>query len=89
MGRDLRGWQFGRLAERLDADPRNDGHDGAKANPDRGILLGAVPLLFLPRVTDPAIALTLVTVSACCGAMSLAAFGVNHLDVGPRSTPES
>jgi len=49
-----------------------------------GFSMGAVPLLFLPRVTDPAIALTLVTVSACCGAMSLAAFGVNHLDVGPR-----
>jgi ACS family sodium-dependent inorganic phosphate cotransporter len=49
-----------------------------------GFFMGAVPLLFLPRVSDPGIALVLVTVSACCGAMSLAAFGVNHLDIGPR-----
>lgn len=49
-----------------------------------GFFIGAVPLIFLPRVTDPGIAIVLVTVSACCGAMSLAAFGVNHLDVGPR-----
>jgi MFS transporter, ACS family, solute carrier family 17 (sodium-dependent inorganic phosphate cotransporter), other len=49
-----------------------------------GFALGAVPLLVLPGVTNPAAAVALVTVSACCGAMSLAAFGVNHLDVGPR-----
>lgn len=49
-----------------------------------GFFIGAVPLIFLPRVTDPGVAIVLVTVSACCGAMSLAAFGVNHLDVGPR-----
>jgi ACS family sodium-dependent inorganic phosphate cotransporter len=49
-----------------------------------GFALGAIPLLFLPRVNHPAAALTLITISACCGAMSLAAFGVNHLDVGPR-----
>ncbi len=49
-----------------------------------GFSIGAVPLLFLPQVTHPGTALALVTVSACCGAMSLAAFGVNHLDVGPR-----
>ncbi len=49
-----------------------------------GFALGALPLLFLPAVTGPAAAVTLVTISACCGAMSLAAFGVNHLDVGPR-----
>jgi len=49
-----------------------------------GFFIGAVPLIFLPRVTSPGIAIVLVTVTACCGAMSLAAFGVNHLDVGPR-----
>jgi MFS family permease len=49
-----------------------------------GFALGAIPLFFLPGITNPALALSLVTVSACCGAMSLAAFGVNHLDVGPR-----
>lgn len=49
-----------------------------------GFFMGAVPLFFLPQVTSPAAALALVTVSACCGAMSLAAFGVNHLDIGPR-----
>lgn len=49
-----------------------------------GFVLGAIPLLFLPGVTNPGSAVALVTVSACCGAMSLAAFGVNHLDVGPR-----
>lgn len=48
-----------------------------------GFSLGAIPLLFLPSVTHPGPALALVTVSACCGAMSLAAFGVNHLDIGP------
>jgi len=46
--------------------------------------LGALPLLFLPAVTTAGAAIALVTLSACCGAMSLAAFGVNHLDVGPR-----
>jgi ACS family sodium-dependent inorganic phosphate cotransporter len=41
-----------------------------------GFALGAIPLFFLPGITNPALALSLVTVSACCGAMSLAAFGV-------------
>jgi MFS transporter, ACS family, solute carrier family 17 (sodium-dependent inorganic phosphate cotransporter), other len=49
-----------------------------------GFALGAIPLLFLPGVTTAGAAVALVTLSACCGAMSLAAFGVNHLDVGPR-----
>jgi MFS transporter, ACS family, solute carrier family 17 (sodium-dependent inorganic phosphate cotransporter), other len=49
-----------------------------------GFVLGAIPLVFLPRVTTPAAAVGLITISACCGAMSLAAFGVNHLDIGPR-----
>jgi MFS transporter, ACS family, solute carrier family 17 (sodium-dependent inorganic phosphate cotransporter), other len=49
-----------------------------------GFALGAIPLLFLPAVTAPAAAVALITISACCGAMSLSAFGVNHLDVGPR-----
>ncbi len=49
-----------------------------------GFSLGAIPLLFLPAITHLGPALALVTVSACCGAMSLAAFGVNHLDIGPR-----
>jgi MFS transporter, ACS family, solute carrier family 17 (sodium-dependent inorganic phosphate cotransporter), other len=49
-----------------------------------GFALGAIPLLFLPGVANPGAAVALVTVSSCCGAMSLAAFGVNHLDVGPR-----
>ncbi len=49
-----------------------------------GFALGAIPLLFLPRVTDPVSAVALVTISASCGAMSLAAFGINHIDVGPR-----
>ncbi len=49
-----------------------------------GFALGAMPLLFLPGITNPATAVALVTVSACCSAMSLAAFGINHLDVGPR-----
>ena len=46
--------------------------------------LGALPLLVLPSVSDPPLAIVLVTISAMCGALSLAAFGVNHLDVGPR-----
>jgi MFS transporter, ACS family, solute carrier family 17 (sodium-dependent inorganic phosphate cotransporter), other len=49
-----------------------------------GFALGAVPLFFLPSVTQLAPAIALVTLSACCGAMSLAAFGVNHLDIAPR-----
>jgi ACS family sodium-dependent inorganic phosphate cotransporter len=49
-----------------------------------GFALGAAPLLLLPRIHNPAAAVLLVTISAACGAMSLAAFGVNHLDVGPR-----
>jgi ACS family sodium-dependent inorganic phosphate cotransporter len=49
-----------------------------------GFSLGAIPLLFLPGISHPAPALALITISACCGAMSLAAFGVNHLDIGPR-----
>jgi MFS transporter, ACS family, solute carrier family 17 (sodium-dependent inorganic phosphate cotransporter), other len=49
-----------------------------------GFMLGALPLLLVPSVTNPAPALALITISACCGAMSLAAFGVNHLDIGPR-----
>lgn len=49
-----------------------------------GFALGALPLFFLPAITNPAPALVLITASACCGAMSLAAFGINHLDIGPR-----
>ena len=46
--------------------------------------LGALPLLFLPHVATPGAAVALVTISTCCGALSLSAFGVNHLDIGPR-----
>jgi ACS family sodium-dependent inorganic phosphate cotransporter len=46
--------------------------------------LGALPLVILPSVRDPHIAIVLVTASVMCSALSLAAFGVNHLDVGPR-----
>lgn len=46
--------------------------------------MGAAPLLVLPTVTSPLLATALVTLSASCSALSLAAFGVNHLDVGPR-----
>src|SRR5215469_12123296 len=49
-----------------------------------GFAVGAIPLLFLPGVSNPAAAVALVTLSACSGAMGLAAFGINHLDVGPR-----
>jgi ACS family sodium-dependent inorganic phosphate cotransporter len=46
--------------------------------------LGAIPLLVLPRVHDPLGAVALFSISSSCSALSLAAFGVNHLDVGPR-----
>ncbi len=46
--------------------------------------VGAIPLLFLPQAATAGAAVALVTISACSGAMSLAAFGINHLDVGPR-----
>jgi MFS family permease len=46
--------------------------------------LGAVPLLFLPAASSAAAAVGLVTMSAASSALGLSAFGVNHLDVGPR-----
>lgn len=45
---------------------------------------GALPLLVLPSVTSPGAAIVLVSLSAACSGVGLAAFGVNHLDVGPR-----
>lgn len=46
--------------------------------------LGAAPLMVLPSVTSGGLAVALVTASTSCSALSLSAFGVNHLDVGPR-----
>lgn len=46
--------------------------------------LAAAPLLVLPAAGSPAAAIALVSVSAAANSLGLAAFGVNHLDVGPR-----
>jgi len=46
--------------------------------------LGAAPLLALPAARSPGIAIALVAISAAGNSLGLAAFGVNHLDVGPR-----
>jgi len=45
--------------------------------------IGALPLLALPAARSPAIAIALITVSAAANGLGLAAYGVNHLDVGP------
>jgi ACS family sodium-dependent inorganic phosphate cotransporter len=46
--------------------------------------LGALPLLALPAAGSPGAAVALVAISAAGNSLGLAAFGVNHLDVGPR-----
>ncbi len=46
--------------------------------------LGAIPLLVLPSVNSPGIAIVLVTVSTMSCALGFSAFCVNHLDIGPR-----
>ncbi len=46
--------------------------------------LGAIPLLILPSVNSPGIAIVLVTVSTMSCALGFSAFCVNHLDIGPR-----
>lgn len=45
--------------------------------------LGALPLLALPSAHTPASATALLTISAAANGLGLAAYGVNHLDVGP------
>lgn len=45
---------------------------------------GAIPLIALPAMSSPWAAIALVTVSAAFNSVGLAAYGVNHLDVGPR-----
>lgn len=45
--------------------------------------IGALPLLALPAAHSPATAIALITVSAAANGLGLAAYGVNHLDVGP------
>jgi ACS family sodium-dependent inorganic phosphate cotransporter len=45
---------------------------------------GALPLLALPSVATPGAAIALVSISAACSGVGMAAYGVNHLDVGPR-----
>ncbi|HUY29232.1 MAG TPA: MFS transporter [Candidatus Binataceae bacterium] len=44
---------------------------------------GALPLLALPAARSPGAAIALITVSAAANGLGLAAYGVNHLDVGP------
>jgi len=46
--------------------------------------IGAIPLLILPSVSSPGIAIVLVTVSAMSCALAFSGFGVNQLDVAPR-----
>lgn len=55
-----------------------------KALQSASFLGGAVPLLALPAVSSPWAAIALVTVSAAFNGVGLAAYGVNHLDIGPR-----
>lgn len=45
---------------------------------------GALPLLALPAISSPWAAIAMVTISAAFNGAGLAAYGVNHLDVGPR-----
>lgn len=45
--------------------------------------LGAAPLLAMPAAPTPLAAIGLLTVSAAANGIGLAAYGVNHLDVGP------
>ena len=45
--------------------------------------VGAAPLLALPAASAPAIAVALVAISAAASGIGGAAYGVNHLDVGP------
>jgi MFS transporter, ACS family, solute carrier family 17 (sodium-dependent inorganic phosphate cotransporter), other len=45
--------------------------------------VGAVPLLALPAISTPWAAIALLTLSAAANGLGLAAYGVNHLDVGP------
>jgi len=45
---------------------------------------GAAALLALPAASTPWSAIALVTVSAAFNGVGLAAYGVNHLDIGPR-----
>jgi MFS transporter, ACS family, solute carrier family 17 (sodium-dependent inorganic phosphate cotransporter), other len=46
--------------------------------------IGAVPLLILPAARSSGAAIGLVAISAAGNSLGLAAFGVNHLDIGPR-----
>ncbi len=45
--------------------------------------IGALPLLAAPAAHSPASAIALLTVSAAANGLGLAAYGINHLDVGP------
>jgi len=45
--------------------------------------IGALPLLALPAARTPGAAIALITISAAANGLGLAAYGVNHLDVGP------
>lgn len=45
--------------------------------------IGALPLLALPAARSPAAAIALITISVAANGLGLAAYGVNHLDVGP------
>ncbi len=45
--------------------------------------IGALPLLALPAARSPGAAIALITISAAANGLGLAAYGVNHLDVGP------
>ncbi|MHB8383014.1 MAG: ACS family MFS transporter, partial [Candidatus Binataceae bacterium] len=45
--------------------------------------IGALPLLALPATGSPGAAIALITVSAAANGLGLAAYGVNHLDIGP------
>lgn len=44
---------------------------------------GALPLIALPAVHTPTGAIALVTIAAAANGLGLAAYGINHLDVGP------
>lgn len=47
-------------------------------------VLAAAPLLAMPAVASAGAAVALVSISAAANSLGHAAFGVNHLDVGPR-----
>jgi len=54
-----------------------------KAMQGTAFALGAAPLIALPLASSPGAAVAMLTISAAANGIGLAAYGVNHLDVGP------